>query len=59
MKVDIRNGHSTVVTRWTDDLWRSRNRKDLCCDKATPLNCICRLSFSCPDHGHKCIGTHD
>jgi len=30
-----------------------------CCEKATPSNCVCTYSFTCPDHGEMHVGTHD
>jgi hypothetical protein len=30
-----------------------------CCEKATPIHCVCMASFTCPDHGEKHVGTHD
>ena len=34
---------------------------EACCPLAKKTNCVCRLSFVCPDHypGGKCFGTHD
>jgi hypothetical protein len=33
--------------------------KHACCKKAQEKFCVCTLSFSCPDHGYRCIGSHD
>jgi len=30
-----------------------------CCDKAEIRDCVCHFSTECPDHGVRCIGTHD
>lgn len=30
-----------------------------CCPLATFRNCVCNVSFNCPVHGQKCVGTHD
>lgn len=30
-----------------------------CCDKAKARNCVCMYSTECPDHGIRCVGTHD
>lgn len=30
-----------------------------CCSLAVIRNCVCTISFFCPLHGNKCIGTHD
>jgi hypothetical protein len=30
-----------------------------CCPKAKQRFCVCRISFSCPDHGSSCHGSHD
>ena len=30
-----------------------------CCPKAKERFCMCTIAFSCPDHGHRCIGSHD
>ena len=30
-----------------------------CCDKAINFFCVCALSFLCPEHGSRHIGTHD
>lgn len=30
-----------------------------CCAKAVRQQCVCAESWTCPDHGTKCHGTHD
>lgn len=30
-----------------------------CCEKATPTQCVCMYSFTCPEHGETHIGSHD
>lgn len=30
-----------------------------CCDLAVVNPCVCSISFTCPEHGAKHIGTHD
>lgn len=30
-----------------------------CCPKATGRPCMCEVSYSCPDHGVRCRGSHD
>lgn len=30
-----------------------------CCDKAVRRACVCRESWTCPDHGDVCVGSHD
>ena len=30
-----------------------------CCPKAVRQPCACDVSFSCPDHGTRCRGSHD
>jgi hypothetical protein len=30
-----------------------------CCPKAAFRGCVCYVSFTCPDHGARCHGTHD
>lgn len=30
-----------------------------CCPKARINNCVCFISFICPEHGQRCIGSHD
>ena len=30
-----------------------------CCDKAIPVFCVCLSSSQCPEHGRRCIGSHD
>jgi hypothetical protein len=32
---------------------------DRCCDLAIVNPCVCAISYTCPDHGTKCHGTHD
>ena len=30
-----------------------------CCPKATGVPCMCEVSYTCPDHGTRCVGSHD
>jgi hypothetical protein len=30
-----------------------------CCPKATRVPCMCEVSWTCPDHGTRCRGSHD
>jgi len=30
-----------------------------CCPKAVGNPCMCEVSYSCPDHGTRCVGSHD
>jgi hypothetical protein len=30
-----------------------------CCPKAEVVPCVCEVSFRCPDHGGRCVGSHD
>ncbi len=30
-----------------------------CCLKAEVVPCMCEVSFTCPDHGGRCFGSHD
>ena len=30
-----------------------------CCPKAVGVSCVCEVSYSCPDHGTRCRGSHD
>ena len=30
-----------------------------CCPKAERVFCVCEVSYSCPDHGVRCKGSHD
>ena len=30
-----------------------------CCGKAKVVFCVCRVRYSCPDHGDRCHGSHD
>jgi len=30
-----------------------------CCEKAELCNCVCFISFQCPEHGKTCVGSHD
>lgn len=30
-----------------------------CCKKAVRVPCVCRISWSCPDHGSWCVGSHE
>lgn len=39
--------------------WRKNNRGVTCCNLAFPIFCVCRISWRCPDHYGKCIGSHD
>jgi len=38
---------------------RQRYGTERCCDLAIVKPCVCRVSFSCPEHGVTCHGTHD
>ena len=41
-------------------VWKRAHYRDLCCEKAMPGRfCVCRTQLDCPDHGTKCVGTHD
>ncbi len=28
-----------------------------CCEKATPVHCVCRASMTCKTHGTVCVGS--
>jgi hypothetical protein len=30
-----------------------------CCPKAVGVPCMCEVSYTCPDHGTRCVGSHD
>jgi hypothetical protein len=30
-----------------------------CCSAAVRVDCVCRVSWKCPIHGARCIGSHD
>jgi hypothetical protein len=36
-----------------------RDRYAPCCDLAVLRPCVCSISYSCPEHGNTCHGTHD
>ena len=36
-----------------------RDNPHACCEKAVRVYCVCRVSYKCPDHGQKCVGSHD
>ena len=38
---------------------RSTYARYRCCDLAIFRPCVCLVSFSCPEHGTRCHGTHD
>lgn len=38
---------------------RYQLRIHACCEKATRRFCVCDYSIECPDHGHRCWGSHD
>lgn len=38
----------------TEGITRSR-----CCPKAEVVPCVCEVSYTCPDHGTRCKGSHD
>lgn len=38
---------------------RAPEERGRCCESATRVQCVCRVSWSCPTHGVKCIGSHD
>ena len=38
---------------------KARRHEERCCDLAIVRPCVCSISFSCPEHGTKCVGTHD
>lgn len=37
----------------------ARRYPNRCCDLAVFRPCVCSVSFTCPEHGTTCIGTHD
>ncbi len=39
--------------------WTASHKSTVCCEKAIPVFCVCYLSYTCPDHGGRCHGTHD
>jgi len=39
--------------------WRKMNQNTICCAKAFPVFCVCRISFQCDIHGSKCVGSHE
>jgi hypothetical protein len=52
----------TVFSRWEAqrriaDAWPYERR--LCCEDATFVHCVCRISVRCPRHGIICVGSHD
>jgi hypothetical protein len=32
---------------------------DRCCPKAVVAPCVCKVRYTCEDHGNRCIGNHD
>ncbi len=32
---------------------------DRCCPKAEVAPCMCKVRYTCPDHGDHCVGSHD
>lgn len=48
--------------RWAE--WSNLDRREpkaRCCEKARKRidGCVCSFQAVCPDHGTKCVGTHD
>lgn len=39
--------------------WRKDYAGFICCNKAFPVFCVCKVSFRCPEHFGKCVGSHD
>ena len=50
-----------VETNFDFDRWQSLQhvRKVLCCEKAIPAFCVCRVRTVCSEHGDRCHGSHD
>lgn len=47
-----------------EDLRIARVRAEIterfaCCGNAEMVRCNCMYSFQCPDHGQRCVGSHD
>lgn len=38
---------------------RADRSNQRCCDEAVLRPCVCVISFSCAEHGARCIGGHD
>lgn len=43
-----------IADRWD---WRHLDKR--CCPNAKIVQCVCRVSVSCPTHGLICHGSHD
>lgn|SRR5574343_61768 len=42
-----------------DGLTKKKIHPKACCGYAKFRNCVCEVSFECPLHGTRCVGTHD
>lgn len=48
-------------TEWVYGAWQVIEKVSMgrCCTKAQGRPCVCEVSYTCPDHGTRCIGSHD
>ncbi len=53
-----RGERSTCESALCRKKWAVKNGQ-LCCMKATYINCVCHRSYKCPKHGEVHVGTHD
>lgn len=57
----LAGGYKPTPQQWSSAAWLTvseiAGRK--CCPKASGRACMCEDSFTCPDHGVTCFGSHD
>lgn len=46
---------------WVFGAWQVNEgiTRSRCCPKAEVVPCVCEVSYTCPDHGTRCKGSHD
>jgi hypothetical protein len=57
----LAGGYKPTPQMWSSAAWLEMKdvAGDRCCPKATVADCCCRVRYTCPDHGSRCIGNHD
>ncbi len=61
VKARLAGGYKPTPQQWSSAAWLevSSIAGRRCCPKATGRPCVCEVSFTCPDHGVTCFGSHD
>ena len=57
----FRHRSDLTPAQWVFDAWQLSEviSGGRCCPKAECIPCVCEVSYTCPDHGVRCRGSHD